>query len=965
MRASLLLLSCILFFHRKLCGVISLSDPTSSPPRGWNSYDSFSWIVDEQAFLDNAVFLAKNLYQHGYEYVVVDFLWYRKNVDGASEDSYGFDYIDQWGRPFPDPDRWPSSRGGKGFAEVARKVHEMGLKFGIHVMRGINKQAVDSGTPILDVLKNSTYVEGNRTWTAKDIGITWRTCAWMQHGFMSVNTDIAAGRAFLRSLYQQYAEWGVDFVKLDCVFGEDLDTKEIIAVSELLRELDRPVLFSLSPGTSVTPSMAGPISSYVDMYRITADDWDKWTDVASHFDISRDFAAANLIGTKGLHGKSWPDLDMLPLGWITDPGVREGPHRKSNLTLDEQKTQVTLWSMAKSPLMFGGDLRNIDRTTLSLITNPTLLDINSFSANNKEFPFIFATRDIKSRYRPLNNRLTSQNLMVKPDKKVLGFTSCESVKAKGWFTKKDERDLNHICWRSDSTSQNPPYCLHNRIPNLTQDQLIIHKEEHVRLFQLVTKQTPDTCVATSISRKRTALEKERTTSSICTTHAAQMWGLNNNGTLVNSYSGLCATMISEKDNTIEGVRSWIATGRRGEVYMSFFNLNPQTTVISARTSDIAKLPAVIISLLLHFAATTTASGPCKFPAIFNFGDSNSDTGGLSAAFGPVPPPNGETFFVKPAGRYSDGRLMIDFMANTLGIPYLSAYLDSMGSNFSQGANFATAGSTIRRPNTTWFQTGYSPFSLDVQTWQFSQLISRSQSFQDQGLLKDKFPKEEDLSQALYTFDIGQNDLTAAYFSNMTSEEVKAVVPNIIDEFTTAIKNVYGKGGRFFWIHNTGPVGCLAYVLDRLTLRAPEVDRVGCGSPFNEVARFFNTKLNETVNQLRKDLPLAVFTYVDVYSLKYELISHASKHGFELPLVSCCGHGGKYNFNIHHMCGSKITVNGTEVVIGKSCKNPSKRIVWDGIHYTEAANKWVFDRIVGGKFSFPPTPLRMACKKTVN
>ncbi|URE09963.1 GDSL-like Lipase/Acylhydrolase [Musa troglodytarum] len=341
---------------------------------------------------------------------------------------------------------------------------------------------------------------------------------------------------------------------------------------------------------------------------------------------------------------------------------------------------------------------------------------------------------------------------------------------------------------------------------------------------------------------------------------------------------------------------------------------------------------LIGSLLLQL---TAASAPCAFPAIFNFGDSNSDTGGLSSAFGQAPPPNGETFFRKPAGRYCDGRLLIDFIANSSGLPRLNAYLDSVGTNFSHGANFATAGSTIRPQNT--------PFSLDVQTWQFSQFKSRSQSFLDQGLFKDQLPKKEYFSRALYTLDIGQNDLTAGYFSNMTSEEVKASIPDILDKFSIAVKvillqSIYGEGGRFFWVHNTGPLGCLAYVLDRLLLRAPEVDRFGCGSPFNEVAQLFNTQLEEAVAQLREDLPLAVFTLVDVYSVKYELISHATKHGFELPLVACCGHGGKYNYNAHNGCGSKIT---------KSCKDPSKRIIWDGVHYTEAANRWVFDQIAEG------------------
>ncbi|CAD5171200.1 unnamed protein product [Musa acuminata subsp. malaccensis] len=379
------------------------------------------------------------------------------------------------------------------------------------------------------------------------------------------------------------------------------------------------------------------------------------------------------------------------------------------------------------------------------------------------------------------------------------------------------------------------------------------------------------------------------------------------------------------------------------------------------------LLAALVVLGSHLPLPTSASSsPCAFPAIFNFGDSNSDTGGLSAAFGAVPPPNGETFFGAPVGRYCDGRLIIDFIAQDLGLPFLNAYLDSVGTNFSHGANFATAGSTIRRQNTTLFQTGYSPFSLDVQSWQFTQFKSRSQRASKKGaVFKHLLPPLEYFSRALYTLDVGQNDLTAGYVSNMTTEEVKATIPDILTKFTDVIKAVYGLGGRFFWIHNTGPFGCLPYVLDRYPLRAPEVDHVGCGAPFNEVARLFNLKLKETVMQLRKRFPRAVFTYVDVYTVKYTLISQARTHGFEHPLVACCGHGGKYNYDIHWGCGATAVVNHTKVLISKSCEDPSKRICWDGYHYTEAANRWVYDQIVKGAFSDPPIPVTMACRKQSN
>lgn len=224
------------------------------------------------------------------------------------------------------------------------------------------------------------------------------------------------------------------------------------------------------------------------------------------------------------------------------------------------------------------------------------------------------------------------------------------------------------------------------------------------------------------------------------------------------------------------------------------------------------------------------------------------------------------------------------------------------------------------------------------------------------------PKAEDFSRALYTFDIGQNDLTAGYFLNMTTDEVRAYVPELLDQFKTIVKNIYDQGGRSFWIHNTGPVGCLPYVMDRLLITAAQVDEAGCATPFNEVAQYFNWKLKEAVYQLRKELPKAALTYVDIYTLKYDLISHAKRHGFEHPLRACCGHGGKYNFNARLGCGSKIRVKGKEIMIARSCNDPSVMINWDGVHYTQAANKWVFDRIVDGSYSDPLIPLKMACHR---
>ncbi|XP_062023010.1 esterase-like isoform X2 [Rosa rugosa] len=303
------------------------------------------------------------------------------------------------------------------------------------------------------------------------------------------------------------------------------------------------------------------------------------------------------------------------------------------------------------------------------------------------------------------------------------------------------------------------------------------------------------------------------------------------------------------------------------------------------------------------------------------------------------------------------------VAKSLGHPYLSAYLDSLGTNFSHGANFATAASTIRLPDLILPAGEFSPFYLDIQYMQFLQLKSRSQLIRHRGgIFASLMPKEEYFSKALYTFDIGQNDLGEGFFGNMTIQEVNASVPDIITGFSTNIKKIYDLGARSLWIHNTGPIGCLPYIVANFP--SAEKDEIGCAKAYNEVAQHFNHELKQAIVQLRKDLPLAAFTYVDVYSVKYSLFKEPEKYGFELPLVACCGSGGKYNYNATAGCGAIITVNGSQILVG-SCKNPSIRVNWDGIHYTEAAAKFVFDKISTGAYSDPPLPLKQACHRSLN
>ncbi|KAE8689328.1 GDSL esterase/lipase [Hibiscus syriacus] len=376
-----------------------------------------------------------------------------------------------------------------------------------------------------------------------------------------------------------------------------------------------------------------------------------------------------------------------------------------------------------------------------------------------------------------------------------------------------------------------------------------------------------------------------------------------------------------------------------------------------------KLVCLLGILVLGFAqqwkeveSNAQGSVSCGFPAMYNFGDSNSDTGGISATLNEILPPNGETFFGHPAGRASDGRLIVDFIGKCTFYLSLFCLICSFDLHYLHGANFATGGSSVRPP-------GFSPFNLGIQISQFIQFKARTTTLYNQLSLNRRIPlsisnipKPAEFSQALYTFDIGQNDLGHG-FQSMSEKQVLDSIPHIIGELAKAIHQLYKEGGRFFWIHNTGPLGCLPYNVI-YGKKAGNLDKNGCVKSQNEAAMEFNRQLKDKISWLRTQLPFAKFTYVDVYSAKYALISNAKNLGFVDAFNFCCGSFYGYHIN----CGKRAIVNGT--VYGNPCEHPSKHVSWDGIHYSQAANMWVSDRILNGSFSDPPVSIQDACHNLI-
>ncbi|KAI3681839.1 hypothetical protein L6452_36644 [Arctium lappa] len=361
------------------------------------------------------------------------------------------------------------------------------------------------------------------------------------------------------------------------------------------------------------------------------------------------------------------------------------------------------------------------------------------------------------------------------------------------------------------------------------------------------------------------------------------------------------------------------------------------------------VPAVVTVAL----STMLCDAGCGYEAIFNFGDSNSDTGGFWSAFPGAPPPNGMTYFKHPAGRASDGRLIIDFIAQRLGIPLVSPYLKSIGSDYKHGANFATLASTVLLPKTSLFVSGLSPFALPIQLNQMKNFKAQVDQLYDQG--SSNLPPPDIFGKSLYTFYIGQNDFTSNLANGI--DGVKPTLPQVISQITNTIKELYGLGGRTFFVQNLAPIGCYPSFLVQLPHDDNDTDEFGCMISYNNAVVEYNNMLHDALNQTRKELSDANVIYVDSHKALLELFHHPASHGLKYGTLACCGNGGgSYNYNPKVFCGNNKVVNGKNVT-ALACGDPENYVSWDGVHTTEAANKIIVDAILGDGFTDPPFEIR--------
>ena len=327
---------------------------TMTAPMGWNSWDCYGAAVTEDIVRKNADFMAKHLKKYGWEYSTVDIQWYEPNVKTHEYTPFAKLCIDEYSRVIPAENRFPSSAGGKGFAPLAEYVHSLGLKFGIHIMRGIPRQAVYERTKIKGTDK-----------TAADVAKTDRICAWNTDMY-GVDPAKPGAKEYYDSIFELYASWGVDFVKCDDIARElPKEESELIMLSDSLKNCGRDMVLSLSPGPALLEK-AELYKQVSNMWRITDDFWDNWQLLYNMFERCEKWAPHNGAG-------HWADADMLPIGYIKQD---YSPDITTRFTKDEQVTMLTLWSIFRSPLIIGGEMTKFDDFTMSLLTNEGILKMH-------------------------------------------------------------------------------------------------------------------------------------------------------------------------------------------------------------------------------------------------------------------------------------------------------------------------------------------------------------------------------------------------------------------------------------------------------------------------------------------------------------------------------------------------------------------------------------------------------------
>lgn len=346
---------------------MSFLDFAKTPPRGWNSWDCFGASVTETEVKVNADFIAEHLKPYGWNYVVVDIQWSEPTADSSLYHQFAPLCMDEYSRLIPAENRFPSSSGGMGFKPLADYIHSLGLKFGIHIMRGIPKQAVHNQTAIKE-----TNLKAN------DIALN-NICPWNTDMY-GINMDVPEAQLYYDSLIELYISWDVDFLKVDDIASSTLfgcHKKEIEAIRQAIDKTGRPIVLSLSPGPADVRNGAF-LQENANMWRLTDDFWDIWDYLEDMFTRCEKWAP---FVRKG----NWIDCDMLPMGHLAVRSKEVGAgERMTRFTKGEQRMMLTLWTIVQSPLFYGGDFTDCDLESIELLTNVEVINMHDTLNHSKQ-----------------------------------------------------------------------------------------------------------------------------------------------------------------------------------------------------------------------------------------------------------------------------------------------------------------------------------------------------------------------------------------------------------------------------------------------------------------------------------------------------------------------------------------------------------------------------------------------------